>query len=362
MKLIKSLAVAGVGVFCLTSCNTHAVRYDLDRYYLELPWKSDFNILQLTDLHISNMSDNDKQFKFIKKTVDKAREILNKDPDLIVITGDLFTFANKSDAIATFDFFDSLQIPWAPTWGNHDEQNYFSVSWLTSQLNARSDARIAKSSNSYCVFRDLQDDDVFGNANYVINLVEGEGTTKKIKEQLFIFDSNRYNYGEGFGYDYIHYDQIDWYERIVVANTTHTEASDNPTPSLAFFHIPFPEFEEGYQNASKNEKGWTFFEDEDGKTYKNHDTSTGDPKKNTGLFTKMVDLKSTKGVFIGHNHTSDYLLQCDINAASNIKLCCGVKSTNKVYCDEDRLGGQIIRLNDEGDFKIKRIYTKYSEI
>jgi len=361
MKLLKSIALAGVGVFTLTSCATHPVRHIESDYYLDLYWSDTsqtYNILQLTDLHISNMANNERHFKFIKKTVEKAKEKLGKNPDLIVITGDLFTFANKSDAIDTFNFFDSLQIPWAPTWGNHDEQNYFSVNWLTSQLNDRNKNRLADKS-SYCVFKDLQDDDIFGNANYVINLKDNND---KIIEQLFIFDSNRYNYGEGFGYDYIHYDQIDWYERIVNTNTKVEGSSLVRVPSLAFFHIPFPEFEEGYQHALKGEEGWSFFSDDMGER-KDHDSSTGDPKKNTGLFDKMLTLGSTKGVFIGHNHTSNYLIQHSKPGPDPIiKLCFGIKSTNKVYCDENFLGGQIISVNSGGNFEIKRITTKYSEI
>ncbi|MCQ2752706.1 MAG: metallophosphoesterase [Bacilli bacterium] len=355
MKIARLLALASVGLFSLSSC-AHHTHYEVKDYYIDLDWENTsepFNILQLSDLHISSLTDNEKEYKFIKETVDQARKKFNNQIDLIVITGDLFTFASKQVARDTFAFFDSLKIPWAPTWGNHDEQNYYSVDWLTGYLNDLNKKRKTDGS-SYCVFRDLQDDDMYGNANYVINL-ERMGS---VAAQLFIFDSNRYNYGEYFGYDYIHSDQVDWYERIAMQENI---SRGYYLPSLAFFHIPFPEFEEAYQFAKKGEQpqDCEFITDASGVVRDKHDspTSTGDPKLNTHLFNKMRHY-NTQGVFVGHNHTSNYCVEISTeadfadsqDADNSIQLCFGYKGTDSVYYDPDMLGGQVISITlEDGD-------------
>lgn len=368
MNIKKLIILAPVAVLSLTSCG-QSKRYKNEDYQLNLEWDTSrpFRILHLTDLHMSNVADKEKHFDFIRETVNMAKENDTKPIDLIAITGDMFTFAEKRDANELFAFFDSLKIPWAPTFGNHDEQVYFTVDWMTSRLNELN-AKRENDGSSYCVFKDLQDDDVFGNANYVINLKAK--SDKQLIEQLFFFDSNRYNFGEYRGYDYIHNDQIDWYERQV---NTSMEVTVK-IPSLAFFHIPFPEFEENYQKAKNGhtEEGvkyeFTKIEDTDGniKIFTDHDDGTGDPKKNTGLYQKMLDLKRTNGVFIGHNHTSNYSVTRTGDDGGDITLCFGVKSTNRVYCDEEKLGGQVISISPptsgnepEGKFSIKRYFHKY---
>lgn len=356
MKLTKILALASVGLFTLTGCN-FAKHYEPEAYYLNFNWdqSKDFHILHLTDFHITQLSDREKEFNFIRQTVDQAKEEMGY-IDLIIITGDMFTFSTQTIAKETFAFLDTLKIPWAPTWGNHDEQSYYSIDWLTGYLNDLNTKREASHNESYCVFKDLQDDDIFGNSNYVINLENGSNRIT----QLFVFDSNRYNYGEYFGYDYLHYDQVEWYQRIVYENASVDEATKEFKflPSYAFFHIPFPEFEEAYQNAvNKNKEGCAFITDlTTGKARDRHDspTSTGDPKKNAHMFHKMRNL-NTRGVFVGHNHTSDYCVKVPAGAkfqdsnkgVNDISLCFGIKATNTVYCETDRLGGQVISIDKD---------------
>lgn len=382
MKTVKLFGLAVVGLFSFTSC-AHPVRHQAKDYYLALPWREDqhFNILQLSDLHISNESDREKHLNFVRQTVELAKakkDAIGEQIDLIVITGDIFTFADKQTVYDTFSFFDSLQIPWAPTWGNHDEQCYFSVDWLTGYLNDLNTLRLAEQStrSSYCVFQDLQDDDVFGNANYVINLYHQEDYDKRDwsspMEEIFIFDSNRYNYGEYFGYDYIHSDQVDWYERMV-HNTEYVLGNQIfYVPSLAFFHIPFPEFEEAYQKIQTGQPdGCKWSEDLSGITRNRHDspTSTGDPKKNTHLFDKMRHF-NTQGVFVGHNHASNYSVDVPYTAKfkdsesghNDISLCFGIKATERIYCEYDLLGGQIISLDpDYQTFTLESILHNYNQ-
>lgn len=374
MNIKKSLLFIPIGVICLASCNA-AVRYSPDRYRLSLDWdyaNHNFNILQLSDLHMSTLTDREVHYEFMRETVKQAQSTVTdkigngEKIDLIVITGDVFTFADKNVARDVFSFLDSFKIPWTITFGNHDEQCYFSIEWLTSYLNGLNDKRTTDEGKSYCVFTDLQDDDVFGNANFVIDLDTIEKDKKVTKESIYIFDSNRYNYGEYAGYDYIHNDQIDWYDREVSYSFAEAKVV---VPSLAFFHIPFPEFEAKYKIALEDDVKEVASQRVSFVTDKNLDVkrtrhekdgaTTGDPKINTHLYDHFVQ-NHTNGVFIGHNHTSSYIVH-DIN--DNITLGFGIKSTDRIYADDDMLGGQVISLtkNGNGEFNIYGITHKYAK-
>ena len=125
----------------LTSCGTK--HYEAKEYILEMNWKDNFRILQLNDIHIGNKDDQKLQFDFLDRTINEANA------DLIVLDGDVFTFADRVSAKRLFSWMDSHKIPWTLTWGNHDEQCYFSIDWVTGYLN-----NLAISDDSYCVFKD----------------------------------------------------------------------------------------------------------------------------------------------------------------------------------------------------------------
>ena len=161
MKNKAFIKLCPLFALALTSCGK---TYEVKDYMIELNWKDNYRILQLNDIHIGNKDDLDLQFKYLKSVIEDE----NVNADLIVLNGDLFTFANRATAKRLFSFMDERKVNWTVTFGNHDEQAYFSIDWLTGYLNKLNDKRA--SGDSYCVFKDLQDDDIMGNGNFVINL------------------------------------------------------------------------------------------------------------------------------------------------------------------------------------------------
>jgi len=318
-------------IFYLSGCERD-IHYDASDYILEMDYKEDFKILQMTDIHLANKDDRSRQYKFMRETINQAN------PDLIVVTGDSFTFADKVVAKELFAFFDEFGCKWTITLGNHDEQCYFSVDWLTDYLNS-----LSKSNESNCLFIDHQDDDISGNANFAINLMDGS----TIKEQIIIMDSNRYNYGEYVGYDYIKENQIEWYESIV--NYTKEQNGGSLVKSLLFFHIPLPEwddawkaYEEGSSDAilicgEKNEKSCP-------------------PDVNSGFFDKILELNSTDGIFVGHDHKNDFILKY-----KGIYLGYGVDATDRIYFESDMLGGTVITVKNDNSLEFNLILRDVSE-
>lgn len=362
----------------LVSCNAKQ-RYACSDYIIESPhhYHNGYNILQLTDTHISNQSDRVVQYKFIKKTIDLSKSYLqkkNKTLDLIIITGDVFTFSTRSVANEFFSFLDEQKVYWTCTFGNHDEQAYYSIDWLTGRLNElnkiREESQSSNDPRSYCIFKDLQDDDVFGNANFVINISDDENQPV---EQLFMFDSNRYNYGMSATYDSIHYDQIDWYGRMV---RHFNPWSSNEMPSLAFFHIPLQQQLTIYDAAAadktkqESERHNVFLKDaDDANIVLDVRKEKGSPSTiDTHLYDEMKNLRSTVGVFVGHDHRNSYAVK---NKDDNIVLSYGVKATDAIYADDDCLGGQLIMINNGKEdskpsrldnFALHQILHKYSDL
>ena len=313
----------------LISCGKKTQHYDIDKYILEIPYKENFKVLQLTDIHLGNKDNQKLHLDFMDLTIKDANA------DFIVVTGDLFTFADKVTAKRLFKFLDSYEIPWTVTFGNHDEQCYFSIDWLTKYLS---------NYGSNCKFIDLQDDDVHGNANFAINLVDGS----TIKEQVIIMDSNRYNYGEYIGYDYIKQDQIDWYESLI--NYTTEKNGGVKVPSMIACHIPVPEFDEAWNLAENDEL--TVLEGD-----KREKCCCPDPEYDLGFFDKVVELGSTNLILVGHDHINDYCIQY-----KGVYLSYGVKSTNRIYYEEGLLGGQTITIKPDQTLEFNRILHNYEEV
>ena len=112
---------------CLSAC---AVKnYEAKDYVLKMNYSDDFRILQLTDTHVGDKDNMKLHYDFMDLTIKDAN------PDLIVITGDVFTFASKGTAKEFFNWLEGHNVPWTLTWGNHDEQCFFSIDWLTGYLN-----------------------------------------------------------------------------------------------------------------------------------------------------------------------------------------------------------------------------------
>ena len=325
----KALSTILAALLCLSLCACSAgdsKAYAPENYILETEYKDDFKIVQLNDIHLGNKDNRALHYDFLRLTINDA------DADMIVCVGDLFTFADKTVARELFAFLDSFGIPWTITFGNHDEQCYFSVDWVTDYLN---------NYGSNCIFRDIQDDDVYGNANFAINLTDGSD----VVAQVIVMDSNRYNYGEYWGYDYIKDNQIEWYENLL--NYT-TQSCGKTVPSVMFFHIPLPEYNDAWDAAEAGQAELLYGE-------KNEKVCC--PEVNTGLFDKIVELGSSKAVCCAHDHMNNFRV-----LYKGVALCYGINSTDRVYYDDNIIGAMTITVKRDGTFEFGQVYHSYAEL
>ncbi len=230
---------------------------------------------------------------FIRETVTAVN------PDLILITGDLVygEFDDKGTSLLTLiDIMDSFQIPWAPVFGNHDNESKKGADWQSEQFeNAK-----------YCLFKQRT---LTGNGNYTVGISQGG----KLTRVFFMMDSNGGGHvsaeslanghttsSPGFGLD-----QVDWF---VTIGQVLNEWSPETKISFAF-HIQIAMFETAYEKY-----GFTNSNTADNpiniETHENRaETDFGyigsDLKgawdQNNIIYNKMKSI-GVDSIFVGHEH------------------------------------------------------------
>ena len=237
-----------------------------------------FKIVQFTDVHwIYNDSRSDIAGERMNEVLDAEK------PDFVIYTGDIiFGKPAKESLLKALEPVITRKIPFAVTWGNHDDEQGISRQEL------------------FDLIKDIPNNltstvqGITGVTNFVLPVKSADG--KKESAVLYVFDSNSYSTLPKKvvdGYGWIALDQIDWYTK--TSNELTAKNGGQPIPSLAFFHIPLPE----YHEAVLDEKAYLVG------TRKEVACA---PKINTGLGASMLQAGDVMGVFVGHDHVNDYVV------------------------------------------------------
>ncbi|MEN8117112.1 MAG: metallophosphoesterase family protein [Bacteroidota bacterium] len=233
-----------------------------------------FKILQLTDTHyVSGDSRSETALKNVNVVLDSER------PDLVIHTGDtIYGTPAETSIREILEPISKRGIPFAVTFGNHDDEYDKSREELFEIVKSIPHSLIAS------------EKDISGVTNYVLTL--GSSSTEKPDRIFYLFDSNAYSSIEGIkGYGHIHFDQIEWYRERSQFFTSKNNGS--PVPSLAFFHIPLPEYKLAVRSDHAIVKG-----------EKGEDVCS--PNVNSGLFVSMKEMKDVQAMFVGHDHNNDF--------------------------------------------------------
>lgn len=254
-----------------------------------------FKILQVADLHFStgvgkcrdpSPSETGKGCEADPRTLKFLEKVLDiEKPDLVVLTGDQI-FGDESPDSETSLFkavnpFIKRKIPFAATLGNHDDEGSISRNEMMSLI---SNLPYSLASNG--------PEEVAGFGNYVVNILPN-GKSKGTSILLYFLDSHKYspNPKVNPGYDWLKESQIKFVEREYGSFKTQIKSSNQKHLSMAFFHIPLPEF----RNLNQPFIG----EKKEGITA---------PKYNTHARKVFGDI-GVKAVSVGHDHCNDYCLQ-----------------------------------------------------
>ena len=326
--------------FKLNEINSSASLVD---FLVNIKSNQEFRILQLTDTQIidsSQMRSPDRLsdaairnysrsnidaycFNGITELIDRER------PDLIIFTGDIVygEFDDSGEILKLIiDFLDSFNIPWAPVFGNHDNESKMGVDWQCAQLTNSKNCLFKKGSLS-------------GNGNYSIGLVDENG---KLRRVIYMLDSGGCLTSPG-----LKTDQIEWFKN----NQLNIENEyGEKVPAFLAFHIPSLDFKDAYINKYMLDDSENF-----DLSIIGMDDDFGKKQENNSIF--PVSLKNTlkeiniDGVFVGHDHVTNYSINYD-----GVRFTYGLKTGIYDYHGNDMVGGTLIKVLSDGAFNIEHKY------
>ena len=256
-KKITALCMSALIVSSLSACGSSNVTakptvdpaLGIPDFIVEVPEGRDPVVLQLTDTQIIDAGQarpgrggvdevfwatdqvEERCYNFLYETVAATQ------PDLIIMTGDNVygEFDDNGTAmVGLVNFMESLQIPWAPVFGNHDNETAMGVDWQCEQYE----------NAEFCLFKQRE---LTGNGNYSVGIAQGG----KLKRVFYMLDSNgcgnpsaktlenpHFTRESGFGFD-----QIQWYTDQI---TQIKEVSPDVKISFAY-HIQQAIFQDAYR-------------------------------------------------------------------------------------------------------------------
>jgi 3',5'-cyclic AMP phosphodiesterase CpdA len=171
------------------SCSWHGVAQNL-----QFNAKGKFKIVQLTDVHYIH---EDPRSEISLKNIDEVMK--EEKPDLVMITGDVIYGKPARESLCdVLDRLSKYKVPFAVTFGNHDDEQGLSRRELLDIL------------ESYPMNLTATTEGLPGVSNYVLPVAGEDGRTAAV---LYCFDSHSYSRIKGIGgYDYIKAEQIAWYK------------------------------------------------------------------------------------------------------------------------------------------------------
>ena len=229
--------------------------YNIPDFVVEVAEGKDPVVLQLTDTQIIDAGQTrpgrggvDKEAwatdKVNERCYNYVTEMINAvKPDLILLTGDIVygEFDDSGSALLDFiRFMESFQIPWAPIFGNHENESVKGADWQCEQLeNAK-----------YCLFEQKT---WTGNGHYSVAIAQGG----KLQRVFYMLDTN----GCGGASDAsmanghttktigLGQDQIEWYTQEIMALKAVA-----PDVKISFaYHIQAAIFGKAYEKYGFNQ-------------------------------------------------------------------------------------------------------------
>ncbi|MBO4219486.1 MAG: metallophosphoesterase [Clostridia bacterium] len=275
-----------------------ALKEQLDtKVKLNFSREGSFRILLFSDIQCSRNGD-----PRIKEAMEKI--VCDKSPDLVLWGGDNpFGAGTEEEFIELISFFsepmEKRGIPWALTYGNHDDAMLKSASVDRAQ-------QIMESEFPYFVSKHT--DGIHGVSNYVLPVYASDGSGR-IALNVFSLDTGRRiseMNGEGVlradirssvrlenpvmgldnGFDIIRFDQLKWYWD----TSEMIEKANGKTPAIMLTHYCPHETVAIRDNPEATGMTGEFSE------------SISPGPLNCGLFATVLERGDVMGIYFGHNH------------------------------------------------------------
>lgn len=277
----------------------------------ELRFRSDstFRIVQFTDIHYkAGAEPSKKSISMMIATLDELK------PDLVVFTGDVVVSEpTKQGWDEVLGLVISRKIPYLVTFGNHDDEHEMKRPEVADYVTAK----------PYLLNKTAA---IRGVDGYLNGVVAIKGKTGANAALLYAMDSQAYSKNKKVdGYGWFSHNQVKWFRQV---SASFKENRKDTLPALAFFHIPLPEYKIAFDNIKSKRRGVR---------YENECA----PQLNTGMYAAMLESGDVFGMFVGHDHVNDYLV--DYNG---IALAYGCFSGSENTYLRSKNGARVIELKE----------------
>ena len=310
----------------------------------------DFLILNLTDTHLSDAewAPGCEKRRILEGTIRTLMERVR--PDLVTVSGDLSYIGNVRAYEMLADFLDSFGVPWAPVWGNHDDEE-----------GPEAVERVVRGylKHPLCLYE--RGPAELGNGNYVI-LVEEEG---RPAEGLLMMDSHdRETFTGADGKPYVDYArllpaQLDWMKEQIRALSAAGCAD-----TTLILHMPIYAYRSAAEAALRAgiDGRAVTKEEADGTGVWNpgYEASFGlwregicSPPVDEGAFDVLLEGGTTRHVIAGHDHVNTFAIPY-----RGIWLCYGLKTGTGSYWEEGINGGTVLRVTSRGVAEVRHEFVE----
>lgn len=281
-------------------------------------------------------------YRHIRSLVEEVR------PDLIIVTGDIVygEFDDSGRALEDFlRFMGTLDTPWAPVYGNHDNESKRGVDWQCAQYAAARNCLFARGT-------------VSGNSNYTVGIYDGDALVRV----LYMMDTNACS-GDDPALCHrlgLAEDQVQWMD-----DTAASIAREcgHIVPGFLCLHIPTADVvqafaEAGYQKADEMHLPGTFRIGVDIAPAHEGDSGCKDEVVHPGgcspAIADHLHADGIDGEFAGHFHKVNTSVYWD-----GIRYTFAVKCGTYDYHAADQLGGSSITLSaDRKTFTVEPLYRE----
>ncbi len=261
-----------------------------------------FKVVQFNDTQDDERTDR-RTVELIEKTLDAER------PDFALINGDVITggcetrLAVKQAINNVVWPMESRGIPWAVTYGNHDEDSL--------PQSGVDEAMMLDFYRSYdCNLNAENITGVTGTGNTIVPIRSASGRREAFA--LWLLDSGRYAPGSINGQDFAGYptwdwlrmDQVSWYRD---ESLRLEQRLGRKLPGLMFIHIALWEHRFMWWGGvdTRTEADAARGRARHGIVGERNEDECPGPI-NSGMFNAILERGDVKGVFVGHDHVNDY--------------------------------------------------------
>ena len=338
----------------LTGCLSHKpyAAPPADAVVLQKKAGREFIILNLSDPQMSVLewtategAERDNRV-ILKRTVSEL--VSRVKPDLITISGDLSGDGHEAYRQLA-DFLDTFGIPWAPVWGNHDnEAGVENIKALEAIF----------SRHPLCLFQAGPPE--LGSGNYVLRIIEGVRPVTA----LFLVDTHdrvpwpTADDSNALVWAKLWPTQFDWYRRQVAILR-----QEGFHDSAMIMHIPIYAYNQAFEAAYDGKadcKELAYSQTLNGACWKPeykeafgccHESICSHPADD-GAFAVLLEEDFTKTLLCGHDHVNNFVIPY-----RGIRLAYSLKTGPGCYWEAALNGGTVLVVGSDGICDIRHEFV-----